>query len=98
MWARELNGLGISTFTLHGFTGRGLKDVGPDQASLGRLNFILDIYRALDILAHHPRVDTNRIALMGFSRGGQAPLFARPERFHRSGNKSGIEFAAYLPF
>jgi predicted dienelactone hydrolase len=66
MWTREFNALGISTFALDGFTGRGLTSVGTNQALLGRLNFILDIYRALDLLAKHPRVDSQRIALMGF--------------------------------
>ena len=53
---------------------------------LGRLNFILDIYRALDILAKHPRVDPQRIALMGFSRGGQAVLYASLKRFKEMWN------------
>ena len=75
-WARELNAMGLSTFALDGFTGRGLTQVSTDQALLGRLNFILDIYRSLDILAKHPRVDPERIVLMGFSRGGQAALYA----------------------
>jgi len=35
---------------------------------------------------------------MGFSRGGQAALYASLKRFHRLWNKSGIEFAAYVPF
>ena len=83
LWSRELNELGISTFALDGFTGRGLTQVNSNQALLGRLNFILDIYRALDVLAKHPRVDTGRIALMGFSRGGQAALYASLKRFHR---------------
>jgi dienelactone hydrolase len=74
LWSRELNEAGISTFALDGFTGRGLTEVNSNQALLGRLNFILDIYRALDVLAVHPRVDQGRIALMGFSRGGQAAL------------------------
>jgi dienelactone hydrolase len=98
VWSRELNELGVSTFVLDGFTGRGLTEVNSNQALLGRLNFILDIYRALDILAAHPRVDRNRIALMGFSRGGQAALYASLTRFHRMWNKSGVDFAAYLPF
>ena len=98
MWAREFNAMGISTFTLDGFTGRGLTQVSTDQTRLGRLNFILDIYRALDILAKHPRVDTSRIALMGFSRGGQAVLYASVKRFQQSWNKSGVEFVAYVPF
>lgn len=98
MWAREFNAMGVSTFTLDGFTGRGLTEVSTDQAKLGRLNFILDIYRALDMLAKHARVDPQRIVLMGFSRGGQAALYASLKRFHKMWNKSGVEFAAYIPF
>ena len=98
MWSRELNEMGISTFALDGFTGRGLTAVSTDQALLGRLNLILDAYRALDILAKHPRVDPGRIVLMGFSRGGQAALFASVKRFHQAWNKSGAEFAAYISF
>jgi acetyl esterase/lipase len=98
MWVDELNGLGISTFVIDGFTGRGLQGTNTNQALLGRLNFILDIYRALEVLAKHPRVDTQRLALMGFSRGGQAALYASVKRFHQLWNKSGVDFAAYLPF
>lgn len=98
MWANELNAIGVSTFAIDGFTGRGLTSVNMDQALLGRLNLILDAYRALDILARHPRVDPARIALMGFSRGGQAALFASLKRFHETWNKSGADFAAYIPF
>jgi dienelactone hydrolase len=96
-WAREFNAMGVSTFALDGFTGRGLTAVNTNQALLGRLNFILDIYRALDVMARHPRVDPQRIALMGFSRGGQAALYASLERFQKMWNRSGIEFAAYIP-
>ncbi|MCX7177175.1 MAG: dienelactone hydrolase family protein [Proteobacteria bacterium] len=98
LWTREFNEMGISTFALDGFTGRGLTSVNTNQALLGRLNMILDAYRTLDILAKHPRVDPSRIALMGFSRGGQAALFASLKRFNMTWNKSGIEFAAYIPF
>jgi dienelactone hydrolase len=97
-WVHRFNAMGISTFVIDGFTGRGLTTVGTNQALLGRLNLIVDIYRALDILAHHSRVDPDRIALMGFSRGGQATLYASLERFHKIWNKSGARFAAYVPF
>jgi dienelactone hydrolase len=97
-WVQQFNAMGISTFVIDGFTGRGLTSVSTDQALLGRLNLILDAYRALDVLVKHPRVDPARIALMGFSRGGQAALYASLTRFHRMWNKSGSEFAAYIPF
>jgi dienelactone hydrolase len=97
-WVHSFHAMGISTLVIDGFTRRGLTVVGPNQALLGRLNLIVDIYRSLDILAHHPRVDPERIALMGFSRGGQAALFASLDRFNALWNKSGIRFAAYIPF
>jgi dienelactone hydrolase len=97
-WTHTLNQMGISTFVIDGFTGRGLTAVGPNQALLGRLNLIVDIYRSLDVLARHPRVDPDRIVLMGFSRGGQAALYASLDRFNRLWNKSGVQFAGYIPF
>lgn len=97
-WVHAFNAMGISTFVIDGFTGRGLTVTGPNQALLGRLNLIIDIYRSLEILAKHPRVDPDRIVLMGFSRGGQAALYASVDRFNKLWNKSGIQFAAYIPF
>jgi dienelactone hydrolase len=97
-WVHQFNTMGISTFVIDGFTGRGLTTVSTNQVLLGRLNFIIDIYRALDILARHPRVDPDRIVLMGFSRGGQAALFASLDRFNKLWNKSGVQFAGYIPF
>ena len=98
VWSRQFNEMGISTFVVDGFTGRGLTTVVTDQALLGRLNLILDAYRALNVLATHPRVDPSRIVLMGFSRGGQATLYASLKRFHQMWNRSGVDFAAYIPF
>src|SRR4029079_8523101 len=97
-WKRPLNSMGISTFVIDGLSGRGLTSVNQDQAKLGRLNFILDIFGALEILARHPRVDPERIVLMGFSRGGQAALYASLKRFNEMWNRSGAQFAAYIPF
>lgn len=97
-WSAELNTMGISTFILDGLTGRGLSNVSANQSSFGRLNLILDAYRSLEILAKHPLVDPQRIVVMGFSRGGQAALYASLKRFNALWNKSGTEFAAYIPF
>src|SRR6201989_747923 len=52
-WVHQFNSMGISTFVIDGFSGRGLTTVGPNQALLGRLNLIVDIYRSLEILAKH---------------------------------------------
>jgi len=84
------------------FTGRGLVNTNNvktgGQAQLGRLAMIVDAYRALELLARHPRIDPGRIALMGFSRGGQSALYASVQRFQRMHGPAGLEFAAYIPF
>ena len=95
-WERLFASLGISTFAIDSFTGRGIVSTVADQSQLGRLNMILDLYRGLAVLAAHPRVDPNRIAVIGFSRGGQAALYATLKRFQRMWNLSGIDPAAYI--
>jgi len=95
-WRNHFNAMGISTFIIDGMTGRGLTGVGDNQALLGRLAFSVDIFRSLEILAKHPRVDPNRIILMGFSRGGQGALYSSVTRFQKMWNRSGIDFAAYV--
>jgi dienelactone hydrolase len=97
-WFREMSELGVATFTVDSFAGRGIVNTVTDQDRLGQLAEIYDAYRALELLAKHPRIDANRIALMGFSRGGQAALYASMKRFQRMYSPPGLEFAAYLPF
>jgi dienelactone hydrolase len=96
LWAKYFNEMGVASYLLDSFTGRGLVSTSTDQALLGRLNMILDAYRAFDVLAVNPRIDPTRIAVMGFSRGGQSALYASLRRFHEMWNPKAV-FAAYIP-
>jgi dienelactone hydrolase len=95
-WEKVFASMGISTFAINSFAGRGIVSTVADQSQLGRLNMILDVYRSLAVLAANPRVDPGRIAVMGFSRGGQAALYASLTRFQKMWNASGIDPAAYI--
>ncbi len=103
LWAEELNQLGVAVFILDSFTGRGFINpasiVGQTKDALAVSGFVMavDAYRALAILAKHPRIDPNRIALMGFSRGGTSALYASLTRFRQAYGPAGIEFLAYVP-
>jgi dienelactone hydrolase len=89
--------MGVATFILDSFTGRGLVSTINDQDQLGRLAMTIDAYRALELLANHPRIDPARIAVMGFSRGGQAALYSSLKRLYRMhGPTGGVGFAAYI--
>ena len=98
-WSQLFIEKGIAVFVLDSFTGRGIVSTVEDQGQLGRLAMIVDIYRALDLLVHHPRISPDKIAVMGFSRGGQAVLYSSLRRFQRMyGPADGAEFAAYIVF
>jgi dienelactone hydrolase len=97
-WAGEFNQLGVAAFIIDCFTGRGITSTIPDQSQLGSLAMIYDTYRALELLAKHPHIDKSRIAVMGFSKGGFAALYASMKRFQAYYAPPGVEFAAYLPF
>jgi dienelactone hydrolase len=95
-WQKIFASMGISTFAIDSFTGRGIVSTVADQSQLGRLNMVLDVYRSLAVLAADPRIDPGRIAVMGFSRGGQATLYAALKRFQKMWNPSGIDPAVYI--
>jgi dienelactone hydrolase len=97
-WQQQLNDIGVATFAIDVFTGRGIENTNADQAKLGRLTAIVDVYKALAILAAHPRIDPNRIAVMGFSRGGQVALYSSLTRFQRMYAPEGLSLAAYVTF
>jgi dienelactone hydrolase len=95
-WSKIFNEMGIASFVVDSFSGRGLTSVSANQALLGRFNMILDAYRAHATLSAHPRIDRSRIVLMGFSRGGQTTLYASLKRFHQVWDPE-VAFAAYIP-
>jgi dienelactone hydrolase len=95
-WARELNAMGIAAFILDTFSGRGIVSTVADQSQLNSLAMMVDSYRALGLLAAHPRIDAKRIAVMGFSKGAVASVYSANERFHRMYAAQGTEFAAHI--
>jgi dienelactone hydrolase len=97
-WEQDLNAMGVATFVIDCFKGRGIVNTNNDQSQLGRLSMIVDAYRALDLLAKHPRIDPNRIAIMGFSRGGQAALYSSMKRFQQIYGPTDVQFAEYIVF
>jgi dienelactone hydrolase len=96
-WDHQFLSHGIATFTIDGFTGRGIVSLVTDQSRLGLMNMIVDLYRGLGVLAKRPEIDAHRIAVMGFSRGGIIALYSAMRRFQSEWNESGVTPAAYVP-
>ena len=95
-WADTLVSMGLGVFVLDSFNGRGITETSTDQSRLSHEAMLIDAYRALALLAANPRVDGRRIAVMGFSKGGWAALYASVRRFQRLHGPKGAEFALHL--
>lgn len=96
-WDRQFLPRGIATFTIDGFTGRGIASLVADQSKLGLMNMIVDLYRGLGVLAKKREIDPGRVAVMGFSRGGLTTLYSAMTRFQTAWNQSGVTPAGYIP-
>jgi len=97
MWAHILNEAGIAAFILDSFSGRNIVSTVEDQDQLNSLSMTLDAYRALDVLAAHPRIRPDRIAVWGFSKGAVPAVYSAVERFSASFGSEN-RFAAHVGF
>lgn len=94
-WARVLNDAGFAVFILDAFSGRGIVSTVENQDQLHSIAMLVDTYRALDVLAAHPRIRADRIAVMGFSKGAVASVFTAADRFQKAYGSSN-RFAAHI--
>src|SRR6266566_2689869 len=60
-WRTELTGIGVATFIVDSFTGRGVQETATDQSRVTTAAMVVDAYRALTLLATHPAIDPERI-------------------------------------
>jgi dienelactone hydrolase len=95
-WAARLNALGYATFVVDSFTPRGLRATASDQSRLPTMANVADSLAALKLLATHPRIDRERIAVIGFSRGGQVALYTALEPLRKGMIDDGLRFAAHV--
>jgi dienelactone hydrolase len=97
-WLTTLNGLGIATFVVDGFRPRGIAETCSGKRRLNFATRMADAFGALDYLATNPRIDQARIAIMGFSMGGETALRTSQVRFQKHFAKGAGSFAAHLAF
>jgi dienelactone hydrolase len=98
-YAAELRQAGFATLTYDSFAARGstglvLARSGPALWSSG----VADAYAALRLLADHPRIDASRIAIVGFSFGGEVAHLAAFERLRAALDPGQVRFAAHVAY
>jgi len=86
----------MATFAVDSFTPRNIRSTATDQSQLPTAANVADALAALRLLATHPRIDPNRIGVIGFSKGGQAALYTELEPFRRAVIEGDRHFAAHV--
>jgi dienelactone hydrolase len=94
-WSRVLNEAGYAVFIVDSWSGRGLQTISTETLRVSTMSRIYDLVGALDVLAKNPLIDSSKIAVMGFSHGGQAALYSSLERFGKLFS-SDARFAAHI--
>ena len=75
-WLKQFNKMGIATFQLNCFKPRKVSSTVGDQFTVSSGSMTADAFNALKILSNHPRIDANRIGIMGGSKGGTVAMAA----------------------
>jgi len=96
--AAELRKAGFATLTYDSFAARGTTGAAM-SASPGYLTAgVADAYAALRRLASEPRIDADRIAIIGFSYGAEVAHITAFESIRSALNPGPGRFAAHVPF
>ena len=96
-WVDAFNEIGVATFVVNVFEPRGVKRTVENQALVPSAADLMDAFQALLLLAKHPRIDSARIGVMGFSRGGSVAFQTAVEPLRRAIVKSDLKFALHIP-
>ena len=97
-WVPLLNRMGIATLLVDSFSARGIARVDEDQGRLDQSANDADALAALRLLAADPRIDRQRIGVIGFSRGGIVALETAVDAFRRGVIDDDAHFAAHIAF
>jgi dienelactone hydrolase len=96
--AAELRKSGFATLTYDSFAARGTTGVAMSGSPGYLPPGVADAYAALRLLASQPRIDADRIAILGFSYGAEVAHLTAFEPVRSALNPGPCRFAAHVAF
>ncbi len=99
-YARQFAAMGIGALVIDTFAARRDRAAGFVERLLEvtETMMIADAYAGLRYLGRHRLIDPARVALMGFSYGGMAAVFAAYAQVAEKAAPGGLRFAAHVAF
>jgi dienelactone hydrolase len=99
LYAAELRKAGFATLSYDSFAARGTTGLALSRSGPGLWpSGVADAYAALRLLAGHPRIDPDRIAIVGFSYGGEVAHLASFELLRAALEPDKVRFAAHVAY
>src|SRR4029077_6791711 len=95
-YAQEIVNLGVAALVIDSFKGRGIVSTVTDQSAVSAQEIADDAFAALRLLASHPRIASDRIGILGFSKGATAALLTALERRANKALPDGLRFALHV--
>lgn len=99
-YGRQFAAMGIAALVVDAFAARRERGMGFTDRLLNITETMMmaDAYAGLHWLAARPEIDPRRIAVIGFSYGGMASLYATYEHVASALAPSGLRFAGHAAF
>ena len=88
---------GIAVFRIHSSDSRNVVSTVESQMMVTHAMMLSDAFEALKLLSTHPLIDSDRIAISGWSLGGTAALYSAWTPIGESLAPNGERFTAHLP-
>ena len=95
-WLKTFNKMGIATFRLSSFEPRGISRTVGNQTKITSSMMTTDAYNALKLLSTHPRIDKDRIGIMGGSKGGAVSMVSAWEPARKAIVNGDLKFALHI--
>jgi dienelactone hydrolase len=90
---------GFATLTYSSDAARRMREGGPASVAMSVWpSAVAEAYAAFRLLADHPRIDAQRIAIVGFSFGGEVAFLSAFERFRAALVPGQARFAAHVAY
>ncbi len=97
-YSRLFAEMGIASLVIDSFRSRGVRRTSRDQSLVSGASMLADAFSALDYLAKDSRIQSQSIAVMGFSKGAVASLYSSLVTVQSIMARSHYQFAAHIAF
>lgn len=97
-YAKALASNGIAALVVDSFGSRDVENTIGNQDKVSAQSMVLDAFAALRFLSEHPSIDGERIAIMGWSKGGLVADLTSREWYRRRIVDGEHRFAAHVAF